>query len=73
MTEIGRVARAHDDVICAALSDKERASLWSMLARIADEQELSAGVHPGFARIGDGKPQHSAQERQPSGSRSPRR
>ncbi len=53
MTDIGRVARAHDDAICAALSDKERASLGSMLSRIADEQELTAGVHPGFARLGE--------------------
>ena len=41
MTDIGRVARAHDDAICAALSGKERASLWSMLSRIADEQKLT--------------------------------
>ncbi len=53
MTDIGRVARAHDDAICAALSEKERASLWSLLTRIADEQGLTAGVHPGFARLGE--------------------
>ena len=53
MSDIGRVARAHDDAICAALSEKERASLWSMLTRIADEQNLTAGVHPGFARLGE--------------------
>jgi len=63
MTDIGRVARAHDDAICAALSEKERASLWSMLTRIANEQELTAGVHPGFARIGDGKTRESGQGR----------
>ena len=56
MTDIGRVARAHDDAICAALSGKERASLRSMLSRIADEQKLAAGVHPGFARIGEPSP-----------------
>ena len=53
MSDIGRVARAHDDAICAALNEKERASLWSLLTRIADQQELTAGVHPGFARPGD--------------------
>ena len=56
MSDIGRVARAHDDAICAALSEKERAALWSMLTRIANEQELTPGVHPGFARIGDRTP-----------------
>jgi DNA-binding MarR family transcriptional regulator len=50
MADIGRVARAHDDAICAALSEKERASLRSLLTRIADDQGLAAGVHPGFAR-----------------------
>jgi DNA-binding MarR family transcriptional regulator len=67
MTDVGRVARAHNDAICAALSEKERASLWSMLTRIADEQELTAGVHPGFARLGE--PSRDATEK---GSR-PRR
>ena len=52
MTEIGRVARAHDDAVCAALSEKEREVLWGLLSRIADEQMLTPGVHPGFARVG---------------------
>lgn len=60
MTEIGRVARAHNDAICAALSVQERAALWSMLTRIADEQELTAGVHPGFARTADIQPAKAA-------------
>jgi DNA-binding MarR family transcriptional regulator len=51
MTDIGRVARAHDDAVCAALSEKERVSLRAMLSRIADDQGLTAGVHPGFARL----------------------
>jgi DNA-binding MarR family transcriptional regulator len=68
MAEIGRVARAHDDAMCAGLGEKERAALRSMLARIADEQGLTAGVHPGFARLeeptrkgkgGEGRPEPS--------------
>ena len=70
MADIGRVARAHDDAICAALSEKERASLWSMLTRIADEQKLAAGVHPGFARVVDVQPPKSAQGRPPRATRS---
>jgi DNA-binding MarR family transcriptional regulator len=56
MADIGRVARAHDDAVCAALSEKERELLWSLLARIADDQKLTPGVHPGFASVG-GEPQ----------------
>jgi DNA-binding MarR family transcriptional regulator len=52
MAEIGRVARAHDDEMCGPLSDKEREILWSLLARIADDQSLTPGVHPGFAHVG---------------------
>ncbi|MDB5214824.1 MAG: Transcriptional regulator, MarR family [Myxococcaceae bacterium] len=70
MADIGRVARAHDDAICAALSEKERASLRSMLARIADEQGLAAGVHPGFARIADAQPPKPAQGQRPKPTRS---
>ena len=52
MAEIGRVARAHDDAVCASLSEKERDLLRSLLSRIADEQKLTPGVHPGFAQVG---------------------
>lgn len=63
MADIGRVARAHDDAVCAALSEKERASLRSMLMRIADDQELAAGVHPGFMRLADVPPSASRKRR----------
>lgn len=49
MVDIGRVARAHDDAVCASLSEKERELLWSVLSRMADDQKLTPGVHPGFA------------------------
>jgi DNA-binding MarR family transcriptional regulator len=48
---IGRVAREHQDALCAALNDKERGQLTSLLQRIAEEQGLSPGVHPGFSRM----------------------
>ena len=50
MADVGRVARAHDDAICAALGAGERAQLGALLARVADDQGLTPGVHPGFAR-----------------------
>jgi DNA-binding MarR family transcriptional regulator len=55
MAELGRIARAHDEAVCAALDVKEREQLAGLLKRIADDQKLTPGVHPGFRRIGDGK------------------
>jgi DNA-binding MarR family transcriptional regulator len=47
---IGRLAREHQEALCAALTDKERAQLAALLERIAADQGLSPGVHPGFSR-----------------------
>jgi DNA-binding MarR family transcriptional regulator len=49
---IGRVAREHDAAVCAALSGDERRLLVDLLRRIADQQGLKPGVHPGFRRLG---------------------
>jgi hypothetical protein len=35
-----------------ALNDDERAQLLALLRRLAEEQDLQPGVHPGFRRIG---------------------
>lgn len=51
LADIGRVARAHDDAVCAALNAGEREQLGALLRRIADEQGLMPGVHPGFSRL----------------------
>jgi DNA-binding MarR family transcriptional regulator len=45
---IGRLAREHQDALLAALSPAERETLGSLLLRIADQQQLTRGVHPGF-------------------------
>jgi DNA-binding MarR family transcriptional regulator len=50
--EIGRIARQHNDALCAALDEKEREELSRLLRRIADEQGLTPSVHPGYSRIG---------------------
>jgi len=50
MKTIGHVARDHQQALCAALSPKERDQLGDLLVRIADEQGLRPGVHPGFHR-----------------------
>ena len=48
---IGRVAREHEDGLCASLTNAEREQLGGLLRRIADEQGLTPGVHPGFSRM----------------------
>jgi DNA-binding MarR family transcriptional regulator len=49
---IGRAARAHDEDLLAALDAAERAALGALLARVAEEQGLVAGVHPGYSKLG---------------------
>jgi DNA-binding MarR family transcriptional regulator len=50
--ELGRVAREHELAMTSGLDDDERAQLLALLRRIAEEQQLPTGVHPGFRRIG---------------------
>jgi DNA-binding MarR family transcriptional regulator len=50
---IGKVAREHQDALLAALSAEERAALGALLLRIADQQGLARGVHPGYRFMGD--------------------
>jgi DNA-binding MarR family transcriptional regulator len=50
--EIGRIAKEHQDSLLASLGKEEREQLADILQRIADDQELTPGVHPGFSRIG---------------------
>ena len=49
---VGRVAREHQQAFCAALDPREQEQLAGMLARIAKEQGLKPGVHPGFRTLG---------------------
>ena len=50
--QVGRIAREHDDAICAALNKEERLQLNALLARIAQEQKLNPGIHPGYRLMG---------------------
>jgi DNA-binding MarR family transcriptional regulator len=52
LAELARVARDHEVAITAALEGDERAQLLVLLRRLAEEQNLSPGVHPGFRRMG---------------------
>jgi hypothetical protein len=49
---LGHVARKHEQAITAALDDDERAQLLALLRRLAAEQNLRPGVHPGYRRLG---------------------
>lgn len=52
LERIDRVSREHQESLCAALNDAERAQLTDLLRRIATEQRLTPGVHPGFRKYG---------------------
>ena len=55
LERIGRVAREHQDALLSALSKEERDQLANLLLRIADQQGLVRGVHPGYQRLGKPK------------------
>lgn len=52
---VGKVAREHQDALLAALSKEERAELAGLLQKVADQQGLTRGVHPGYQRLGRAK------------------
>jgi DNA-binding MarR family transcriptional regulator len=54
--EIARIAMEHDESFCGALSRDERIQLSVLCQRIADDQGLTPGVHPGYRSLGRKKP-----------------
>lgn len=48
---IGRIARAHQQRLLAALTEEEQRQLSSLLQRVATQQGLKPGVHPGYRRL----------------------
>lgn len=56
LEEIGQIARQHQDALCAALSREQRDMLAELLQKIAEQQGLTPGVHPGYRRM---KPESS--------------
>jgi DNA-binding MarR family transcriptional regulator len=56
LEQIGRVGREHQEALCSALDESERTQLAGFLTRIAAEQGLTPGVHPGFRRLGCAEP-----------------
>jgi DNA-binding MarR family transcriptional regulator len=53
LQEVAKVSRQHNDALCAALTTEETKTLVDLLQRIADQQGLTRGVHPGFSRLGE--------------------
>jgi DNA-binding MarR family transcriptional regulator len=49
---VGRIAREHQHSLLEALSEEEQRSLCILLQRVAEQQQLIKGVHPGFGDIG---------------------
>ena len=45
---IRKVAQEHQDALLSTLSSEERETLATLLTRIADQQGLTRGVHPGY-------------------------
>ncbi|MGH3439567.1 MAG: MarR family winged helix-turn-helix transcriptional regulator [Sciscionella sp.] len=62
LSQLGRIAITHGQDITTALDDTERRQLHRLLARIAEQQELVAGVHPGYRTLGEA----SARARKPT-------
>jgi DNA-binding MarR family transcriptional regulator len=54
LREIARIAAAHEQDICAALSPDEHAQLRELLVRLARQQGLTPGVHSGYRHLGRG-------------------
>lgn len=52
LQQIGRVAQQHQEALLSALTFEERETLGGLLLRIADQQGLARGVHPGYQHIG---------------------
>ena len=51
LESIKTAARDHDNEICKGLDKDERAKLHELLVRVADENGLVPGVHPGFRNV----------------------
>jgi DNA-binding MarR family transcriptional regulator len=54
LSETGRIGCEHIESLCASLTAAEREQLGELLQKIATEQGLSPGVHPGYQRMRPG-------------------
>jgi DNA-binding MarR family transcriptional regulator len=52
LEQIGKAAQQHQEALLSALNQQERDQLARLLVRIADQQGLTHGVHPGYQQLG---------------------
>jgi DNA-binding MarR family transcriptional regulator len=52
MGQLSGVAAAHEEAICAGLAPQERQQLGALLERVAANQGLQPGIHPGYRLLG---------------------
>jgi DNA-binding MarR family transcriptional regulator len=64
LTRIGKVAREHQDALLAALTSNERETLGTLLLKVADQQGLTRGVHPGYRLMGASRRQTPENEQE---------
>ncbi len=57
LVAVGRIAREHEEVMCAGLNATERSQLTQLLGKIAVEHGLAPGIHPGYRNLGERKSQ----------------
>jgi DNA-binding MarR family transcriptional regulator len=61
--KVGMVAREHQEALLSGISPEERDTLATLLLRIADQQGLTRGVHPGYQRLGGPKRSESGERK----------
>jgi DNA-binding MarR family transcriptional regulator len=49
--KVGALGHAHDDALCRSLDAAERETLRALLSRIAADQGLRPGIHPGYRNV----------------------
>ena len=59
LAKIGEAAREHHRALLAALSEAQQAQLAKLLEAVAEQQGLTAGVHPGYAKMRKRSPRES--------------
>jgi DNA-binding MarR family transcriptional regulator len=52
ITKIGELARQHERLMTAGLDAEQRETLRELLSVVAENQELTPHVHPGFRNLG---------------------
>ncbi|GAA4330137.1 DNA-binding MarR family transcriptional regulator [Actinomadura luteofluorescens] len=54
LARLAEASAAHEREMCQALSPDERREMKALLERVAEQQGLGRGVHPGFRRLRPG-------------------